>query len=213
MFEIVLKEQPSQRVKAPKLKCRRSKQTWIPPVEMAETKLENRKSKARQTRQRFLQSCATLKDNLDTLQSIRSQKTAPTCSERAAIDTESSLQRMVEELKQERDLAIVERNQAMISLMELEKQTDSRMTEVTTRTPKVVHDEVVSVAEQPCVMAPALQVKGEVWPEGESRDWLRSLINRSNHILGEQMSECNSKYFPGLTLQSSPSPNQTKQTR
>ena len=82
----------------------------------------------------------------------------------------------------------MERNQAMVSLMEIER-------EQVTRTP----DDVLR--------RPTTDVEPSsrrVFPKSERRDnpdWLRSLISRSSSTLGEQMSEANAVYFPGSTLQ------------
>ena len=103
---------------------------------------------------------------------------------------ESNWQRLYEELKQERDQAILERNQAMVSLMEIER-------EQTARTPDDISRRQTTSSEvEPSSRRVAPKSEGR-----ENPDWLRSLINRSNSILGEQMSEVNSVYFPRSTLQ------------
>lgn len=194
------KSKCAKRSKTVKSVC--TKKTWVPPYAMA----GNGKAKVKQTRKRFLESCSVLKGNLDPM---RSYDALPTVSDAAAMERETAWRRMVEELKQERDQAIIERNQAMISLMELERdqQSESRSTDDIFRRQATYQNGGSSV-----VGRQALEPKREE-SASESRDWLRSLINRSNHILGEQMSEANSKYFPGLTLQSSSHPREAKQPR
>jgi hypothetical protein len=103
---------------------------------------------------------------------------------------ENNWQRLYEELKQERDQAIVERNQAMVSLMEIER-------EQTTQTPEDLSRRQTTAPDVP----PSIR---RIRPKSEGRenpDWLGSLISRSNSILGEQMSEANAVYFPGSALQ------------
>lgn len=105
---------------------------------------------------------------------------------------ENNWQRIYEELKQERDQAIVERNQAMVSLMEIER-------EQTTQTPEDLSRRQTTAPDVP----PSIR---RIRPKSEGRenpDWLGSLISRSNSILGEQMSEANAVYFPGSALQNS----------
>lgn len=200
----VAKSKPATRSKTIKSVC--AKRTWIPPCGVA----DNGKSKAKQSRKQFLKSCAVLKDNLEPLKSYDGFPTAldafPTALD---AERESSWQHMVDELKQERDQAIKERNQAMISLMELERDqpTESRSTDDALRRSPARHDATPSVSERP-----SMEPKSEE-NVNKSRDWLRSLINCSNHILGEQMLEANSKYFPGQTLQNSSTPMPTKYPR
>ena len=103
---------------------------------------------------------------------------------------ENNWQRLYEELKQERDQAILERNQAMVSLMEIER-------EQVTRTPDDVSRRLTTTSD----IEPSSR---RIFPKSERRDnpdWLRSLISRSSSMLGEQMSEANAVYFPGSTLQ------------
>lgn len=103
---------------------------------------------------------------------------------------ENNWQRLYEELRQERDQAIVERNQAMVSLMEIER-------EQTTRT----HDDLPR--RQPSV--PDTPASGQRIPptseDRENSDWLQRLMSRSNTILGEPVSEASAVYFPRSTLQ------------
>ena len=103
---------------------------------------------------------------------------------------ENNWQRLYEELKQERDQAIMERNQAMVTLMEIER-------DQTTRTPDDFSRRQATVSDVDPNNRRSLS-KSE---RRENPDWLGSLISRSNTILGEQMSEANAVYFPGSTLQ------------
>ena len=186
----VSKPKPAKRAKIVKSVC--TKQTWVPPFAVA----ENAKANSKQSRKQFLKSCAVLKDNLDPRKSYDSFPTTPDST--TMMEREGAWQRMVDELKQERDQAIKERNQAMISLMELERDqpTEFRSADDAPRQPAACHDAAPNVVSE----RGSFEAKSEE-NVSESRDWLRSLINRSNHILGEQMSEANAKYFPGLTLQ------------
>ena len=187
----VSKPKPAKRAKIVKSVC--TKQTWVPPFGVA----ENAKANSKQSRKQFLKSCAVLKDNLDSRKSYDGFPTTPDST--TMMEREGAWQRMVDELKQERDQAIQERNQAMISLMELERDqpTEFRSSaDDAPRQPAACHDAAPNVVSDRA----SFEAKSEE-NVTESRDWLRSLINRSNHILGEQMSEANSKYFPGLTLQ------------
>ena len=103
---------------------------------------------------------------------------------------ENNWQRLYEELKQERDQAIMERNQAMVTLMEVERDQTTRTPDDLSRRQAMVSDVDPS--------SKRLRSKSE---GRENPDWLGSLISRSNTILGEQMSEANAVYFPGSTLQ------------
>ena len=118
---------------------------------------------------------------------------------------DNNWQRLYEELKQERDQAILERNQAMVSLMEIEREQVSRTPDDVSRRPTTVTD-----------VEPSTRW---VFPKSERRenaDWLGSLMSGSSSVLGEQgmsvsrsssvlgeqgMSEANAVYFPGSMLQ------------
>ncbi|XP_028405886.1 uncharacterized protein LOC114528448 [Dendronephthya gigantea] len=115
---------------------------------------------------------------------------------------ESNWQRLYEELKQERDQAIVERNQAMVSLMEIEREQAARTPDDVPRCQATPPEVVLSISRATAKSNDRRR---------ENPDWLRSLISRSNSILGEQMSEANAVYFPGSTLQRS-SPGFLKQS-